>query len=252
MGGDAEEASAALHARASVSETHTAERLQHLGDDSSGSCSESDDDEDVEDAARQAASTILIFDWDDTVLPSSWIQDQGLNLDDPVSDELSEALQIHAEHVLQTLALAKLHGRVVLVTNAEHGWIEVSCQKFMPSVLAALADVRIMSARSTYEAEGIDSPFHWKLLAFESEIGAFSASIAAEQRKHVISFGDSAHEREALIRVTERLPNCCMKSLKFVERPTVEQLSKEHQLLTTMFSHIAHYHRNLDLCIRCS
>jgi len=201
-----------------------------------------------------AEDTILIFDWDDTVLPSTWIQEQGLRLDDDSipNEEQQARLEKMAASVAQTLSIAKRHGKVILVTNAEHGWIELSCQKFMPALVPYLEDVKILSARSTYEHQGVASPFEWKYLAFESEICCFYDALAVDGRKNVISFGDSAHEREALIRVTERMSNCRTKSLKFVERPEVEQLLKEHELISGCFRHIVNHDGNLDLCIRCS
>mmetsp|Transcript_63117 Transcript_63117/g.160188 ORF Transcript_63117/g.160188 Transcript_63117/m.160188 type:complete len:254 (+) Transcript_63117:146-907(+) len=220
-------------------------------DDSSSECSDGDCKE--RSSPFFVEDTILIFDWDDTVLPSSWICQQGLRLDDDsvVLDEQKATLDRLAARAAQTLSVAKRHGKVVLVTNAEEGWIELSCAKFMPTLLPVLSDVKILSARSTYEVQGVESPFEWKFLAFESEIGSFCSEFS-ERRKNIISFGDSAHEREALIRVTENLLNCSIKSLKFVERPGVEQLLKEHDLIAGCFRHIVDHDGNLDLCIRCS
>merc|ERR1719379_3057192 len=101
-----------------------------------------------------AAETVLIFDWDDTVLPSWWVQSQGLRLDDDSvvtkwqADQLLEVAKLAAE----TLRVAKQFGTVVLVTNAERGWIELSCQKFLPPLRASLEGVKLLSARSTYES----------------------------------------------------------------------------------------------------
>ncbi|CAJ1449625.1 unnamed protein product, partial [Effrenium voratum] len=88
--------------------------------------------------------TLFIFDWDDTVLPSSWVQGQGLRL-----DESSEVLAWHREQLSQvaaaaaeTLRLAKQLGTVVLITNAERGWIELSCQKFLPTLFPVLESVK--------------------------------------------------------------------------------------------------------------
>lgn len=221
-------------------------------EDSDSECS----DDDCDDGCSPffAEDTILIFDWDDTVLPSTWIQEQGLRLDeDSVATEAQqEQLETMAYSAAQTLSVAKRFGTVILVTNAEHGWIELSCQKFMPSLYPALEGVKIISARSTYEHQGFPSPFEWKYLAFDCEIGSFYSSVSSDRRKNVISFGDSAHEREALIRVTENMHNCCTKSLKFVERPKVEQLLKEHELISGCFRYIVNHDGNLDLCMRCS
>ncbi|CAE8630981.1 unnamed protein product [Polarella glacialis] len=215
---------------------------------------EGSDDESDDESPFFAEDTVLIFDWDDTVLPSTWIAECGLSLSDSCEPTQEQQAQLThmAARAAETLCVAKRFGKVILVTNAEHGWIEMSCQKFMPSLLPCLKDgVKILSARTTYETKGVISPFEWKYLAFEREICAFYESFSADRRKNVISFGDSFHEREALIRVTERMQNCCIKSLKFTERPEVNQLLKEHELISGCFRHIVNHDGNLDLCIRC-
>jgi len=224
-----------------------------IGSDDSDS-DYSDDDDDCGSTPFSFKDTILIFDWDDTILPSTWVQDQGLRLDDEcvLTLDQQEKLNTMALQAANTLRVAKRHGKVILVTNAERGWIELSCQKFMPSLYSSLEDVKLTSARSTYEQQGVASPFEWKYLAFDNEISHFYEFFPSDQRKNVISFGDSAHEREALIRVTERMTACCTKSLKFVERPEVEQLVKEHELISECFNHIVNHDGNLDMCVRCS
>lgn len=218
-----------------------------------GSDSEFSDDEEVE-PKFSIDETILIFDWDDTVLPSTWIQEQGLRLDEgsTLTDQQRSELDIIASKAVQMLTVAKRHGTVVLVTNAETGWIELSAQKFLPCLWPLLQDnVRILSARSTFEAKGVQSPFEWKFLAFGQEIQSHYSRAMPGERRNVLSFGDSAHEREALIRVAQQIPNCRTKSLKFVERPGIEQLSREHTLVTDCFKEIVNHDGNLDLCIRC-
>jgi len=205
--------------------------------------------------SSSAEDTIFIFDWDDTVLPSTWVQSQGLRLDDSceVTPEQWEQLQEVADNARETIMAAKRHGHVVLVTNAERGWIELSCAKFMPTLACALEDVRLISARTTYESEDVSNPLDWKVLAFENEIRRIYADRAVDpsRRKNVFSLGDSLHEREALLRVTSQLPNCRSKSLKFVERPDISQIVKQHALVTSCFDRIVHHDGNLDLCIKC-
>lgn len=242
-----------MQAKPAEAEDAASDPSTELNSDDDSSSEDSDIDCEERTSPFFVEDTILIFDWDDTVLPSTWISEQGLSLEEDslVSEEQRATLDGLASRAAQTLTSAKRHGKVVLVTNAEEGWVELSCEKFLPSLAPVLSDVKILSARSTYEVRGWQSPFDWKYLAFESEIGTFCSEFA-ERRKNVISFGDSAHEREALIRVTDNLPNCCIKSLKFVERPGVEQLLKEHDLIGGCFRHIVNHDGNLDLCIRCS
>mmetsp|Transcript_25559 Transcript_25559/g.76226 ORF Transcript_25559/g.76226 Transcript_25559/m.76226 type:complete len:257 (+) Transcript_25559:110-880(+) len=250
---DSEKVHAAGTAPQVEAEDATSDPSTELGSEDPDSEASDDESDDGTPAEFLAEETILIFDWDDTVLPSTWIQEQGLRLDDvfPLTGEQEAQLQKMAERARRTLSTAKQYGKVVLVTNAEHGWIELSCQRFLPALAPFLEQVRVLSARSTYEQQGVASPFDWKYLAFESEIDTFYEAFAADRRKNVISFGDSAHEREALIRVTERMQNCRTKSLKFVERPEVDQLLKEHELISGCFRDIVNHDGNLDLCIRC-
>jgi len=201
--------------------------------------------------------TVLIFDWDDTVLPSSWVQCQGLRLDDSseVTPEQREQLSQVARAAGETLRLAKQVGKVVLITNAERGWIELSCQKFLPTLYPALESLKVISARTTYESPEISSPLDWKIHAFANEIAHVYGEDAlndGKRRKNVLSLGDSVHEREALMRATAPLPNCRSKSLKFCERPDIAQICKQHSLVSGCFEKIVHHDGDLDLCIRCN
>lgn len=198
---------------------------------------------------------MFVFDWDDTVLPSSWVQSQGLRLDAGLlsGDQVAQLAEV-SNAVTRTLCAAKRHGTVVLVTNAERGWIELSCQKFLPTVCPTLENVRIVSARTSYEGPSCATPLDWKLNAFDREInGHFTRAVMGDKsrRKNVFSLGDSVHEREALLRAAAPASNCRSKSLKFVERPSVAQLCKQHELIAGSFEQMVHHDGNLDLCIRC-
>lgn len=201
--------------------------------------------------------TVLIFDWDDTILPSAWVQQQGLRLDEEsqVSEFQREQLNQVADLAMETLRAAKQHGTVVMVTNAERGWIELSCQKFMPALYPMLENIKLLSARTTYESRDMNSPLDWKVCAFQSEIWRIYGAVVMSdpsRRKNILSLGDSMHEREALLRSTAALSSCRSKSLKFVERPDISQLCKQHSLITGCFDRIVHHDGNLDLCIRCA
>jgi len=204
----------------------------------------------------ETEETFFIFDWDDTILPSSWVQRQGLRLDaaSAVTAEQREALAEVAERAGQTLRAARQHGTVVLVTNAERGWIELSCHKFLPTLAPMLENVRMVSARTTYEHEQCRSPLDWKVRAFDVEIARFfgeDAIVDPTKRKNVFSIGDSVHEREALLKATASVPNCLPKSLKFVDRPDISQICKQHELIFVCFGQLVQHGGNLDMCIRC-
>jgi hypothetical protein len=223
------------------------------------SCSElsmddtsSDEFDSLDDSPFTMEQNLLIFDWDDTILPSTWIQKQGLTLNDAsvVTEEQREQLNSMAQCAIRTLREAKRHGTVVLVTNAERGWIELSSRKFMPSICPLLEGFKIVSARALHEKPGVTLPSMWKSLAFRTEINTFYQSLDPDSTRNVISFGDAMHERLAVFQVTSDMTNTHTKSFKFMEQPHLEQLKKELELIFWCLRHIVSHSGTLDLQVQ--
>jgi hypothetical protein len=201
-------------------------------------------------------TSTIIFDWDDTLLPSSWLSVKGLRLDYPAQlpQDVIDELETHQESVCAVLTKAAQCGTVVIITNAETGWVELSAQRFMPRVAPLLAHICVFSARSTYEPMYPDSPLDWKLAAFKKlvdqtrPIGLVDSAAEVPQCS-VISFGDSTHERDAVRKVTAHLSNTFTKSVKFVERPNLEQLRREVDLVRNCLDYIVGCKSDLDLML---
>jgi len=200
------------------------------------SCSESD-----------GVETLLLFDWDDTLFPTSWCEENGLFVADaPLTREQEAQLQMMAERSRSTLQTALQFGTVVIVTNAEQGWVEKSCTYLMPSLVSLLNTIRIVSARSTYE-QYAHTPSEWKSMAFTDEVSIFNERRSADEQHNVVSVGDSVHELRALMAVTKGMTNCCGKSIKFLEVPTIEQLIDQHELLGDCLVDVLEHNGDLDV-----
>jgi hypothetical protein len=86
--------------------------------------------------------------------------------------------------------------------------------------------------------------------AFHQELSAAYLGRRPDAQRNVVSFGDSVHERAAILKVTANLgPSCRTKSVKFVERPTVEQLKRQVELVTKCFEEITSHDGHLDLML---
>jgi hypothetical protein len=220
--------------------------LQQPYDETASSPSESC--EPIED--EQKKETIIVFDWDDTILSSTFLASKGYRLDSNMSNaspELLEALASLSESVIAVLKLAKTYGRVVVITNAETGWVELSCAKFIPTVLPYLTslDIQVLSARSTFECEYPDSPLKWKCAGFSHILSPYLNN--DNIFKNILSFGDSHVEREAVRSVTMSYNNTLCKSVKFAERPNIEQLKRQIQLIINCMEYIYNHNNHLDL-----
>lgn len=196
--------------------------------------------------------TIIFLDWDDTLLCSSVLSGQGIRLDSDMDHALDLLPQLDelSESVINVLNIAMSYGEVHIVTNGETGWVQLSAQKFLPAVVPYLEKVRVLSARSAFENMFPDSPMKWKFHAFQETLAdLYSDSNCV---KNVLSFGDSHAEREAIRAVTRGLPNTRTKSIKFAERPTIEQLQRQLELVTNCFQYINNHEEDLDLCMSLS
>jgi len=198
--------------------------------------------------------TIVFLDWDDTLLCSSVLSGAGIGLNTdlstlPQADELLRQLDELSTLIIKVLNKARTYGEVHIVTNGETGWVQMSANNFVPRVVPHLEHVHILSARSTFEKKYPDNPMQWKFHAFKRCLADLYAQNCF---KNVLSFGDSHAEREAIRAVTKNLPYTRTKSIKFAERPSIEQLQRQLELVSKCFEYISDHEENLDLCMSLS
>lgn len=198
----------------------------------------------------ETSGRVIFFDWDDTLLPSSWLDSKGLrtlNEDVEVPRRVLKKLAAVAEVVAKLLKLAMKEGRVCIVTNGEEGWVEQSAERFVPGLLPLLAQIQVISARTEFERQFPGSPTEWKIQAFTDVLKA-SFDMEAEDAC-VISFGDSLHERNALITVTNEMDDIYSKNVKFLERPSADQLRREIDMVIGCFDSICYHNADLDMML---
>lgn len=204
--------------------------------------------------ARRSAHrrrSLIIFDWDDTILPTTYLAKKGYKLDSPVPvGEVKEALDKYSKVVNRTLHEASKRGHVMVVTNAETGWIQLTVEKFLPQSAAMVHKFQHISARSMFEPTGVVTPIAWKENAFRLVVEEYLRALGKSDCQ-VVSLGDSAHEREAVLKVSEEFKVVC-KSLKFMERPDLDALCQQHHLIQECFEGIIDKKESLDLCIQAN
>jgi len=195
--------------------------------------------------------TLFIFDWDDTILPTTWLAMNELRVDmpNPVPESFQTQLDEYAPWAVRTLDEAQKYGTAIIVTNAETGWIELTIEKFFPSWKPIIDKITFMSARSKWEPTGCQMPVEWKVRSFTNEIETFFQDKKVT-RRNIIGLGDSTSDREAILHVTGNMDNALGKSLKFMERPNLEHLQKQHHLIASSIRQIAIHEKSLDLCIQ--
>jgi hypothetical protein len=195
-----------------------------------------------------SGNALFVFDWDNTLFPTSWLQWGGVHQGDS-SDARRQKAQFRkvARSVCALLEVAKRLGKVVVVTNAEAGWIEHSCTLFLPELAPVLEGLHLVSARSTFLGSAEAEPSEWKCQAFDREIQAFCAGRACAGNLQVFSLGDSLYEHAALFKVARAMPIFTPKSVKLMEHPTAAQLVEEQELLAGSLEDLFEQEGEIDI-----
>jgi hypothetical protein len=195
---------------------------------------------------------VFILDFDDTLIPSSWLNTQGFKLSKQlygVTATMLDACAKVAHHSAALINAAKGYGKVVIVTNATHDWVELASKMFMPSISDLILSLPIFSAADLYESRST-SPTIWKKLAFQNDVLRTVFPVQPAMRT-VISIGDSEAERQALKYVQSLADPESMltKSVKFRDKPTPESLIQQLVVTLEGLHMIATTPESLDLQI---
>lgn len=242
-----EEKEGARWARAYEAES---DRSTESGGEEVHSESEDDDSRGVTSPRPVSGNALFVFDWDDTLFPTSWLQQGGSVLQGGASGARRQKEQFRkvARSACALIEAAKRIGEVAVITNAEAGWIEHCCIHFVPELAPVLKGVHLTSARATFlgSVEAAD-PSEWKCQAFDREIQAFCAGRAGTGGLQVFSIGDSLYEQKALFTVARAMPAFTPKSVKLMENPTVPQLVEEHELLASSLEDLFEQEGEFDI-----
>jgi len=221
--------------------------------------------------------TIILFDWDDTLFPSNWLQ-QSEGFFRPLSESHAKLFLRLAEGLEAILKLAMGFGRVVIVTNSSEPWVSISVRTFMPFLEPLFKDIKVIYARALYEnAPGTESassifggafgaykarlamqadalaPQRWKEQAFKHEIGGFYSRYENQSWKNVVCIGDSIYERDAAKHVVfGSARHCRLKTAKLMENPQAEDLIAELRVIHDALGLLVQYNGNLDVEIDAS
>ena len=77
---------------------------------------------------------VIIFDWDDTLMASTYLSSVGCDLDalKPLPAKLLPLLAKIEKKIYSLLIKCLQIAQVIIITNAENEWVEISARRFMP------------------------------------------------------------------------------------------------------------------------
>mmetsp|Transcript_38013 Transcript_38013/g.104552 ORF Transcript_38013/g.104552 Transcript_38013/m.104552 type:complete len:458 (+) Transcript_38013:116-1489(+) len=186
--------------------------------------------------------TLLIFDWDDTILPTSWLERVHALSGAPLRPEVQRQIAGLCSVAAQTISFAMTMGTVIIITNSAPGWVDQSCQLFMPQIHQQVRGLQICS-------KPMHAPLTFKITSFRRE---------CRQYRNILSIGDGDAERAASLRLQAAAPSGAdqgdgprhIKSVKLVDLPTCQQLVAQHEMLQVRLADVVACQGGLDLKAR--
>ena len=189
-------------------------------------------------------NSIIIFDWDDTLLPTSFLSPGGyFNYDIKLSKDDKNKLSKIENEVLNLLNNAINKGDTYIITNAEKGWVELSAFKFYPKIKNILPKIKIISARDKYSEIFPGDLKKWKIEAFLNLMKYINVKLVT----NIISIGDSFFEIEAGKIFASKFREAFIKTIKFKEIPKLDDLLKQLNVVNKRFDHIYSSIRNMAI-----
>jgi len=189
-------------------------------------------------------NSLIIFDWDDTLLPTSFLTPGGVfNESILYSENNHKKLEKLESSVLKLLNIAISKGDVYIITNAGAGWVEYSAQIIYPNILPILNKIKIISARGDWEKDFPGDIKSWKIQAFLGLTHKLDIKLVT----NIICLGDSMLEMEAGRILAKKFSQAFVKTIKFKEGPKPEELNKQLTVVSNQFNAIYSAIKNLTI-----
>jgi hypothetical protein len=122
---------------------------------------------------KKMYNSLIIFDWDDTLFPTSFLARNGYfseqNIYSTEKDEkFIKKIEKLEQSVIDLINISLTKGEVYIITNAVIGWVEYTSKQFFPNFYKILDKIKIISARGEWENTFPNNIQEWKIQTFSN------------------------------------------------------------------------------------
>jgi hypothetical protein len=194
---------------------------------------------------------VIVFDWDDTLLCSSFLRGSSefqarVSLPAIVKRRLQRvetAAQRLLELAMKPTALMPAGFQCLIVTNAAEGWVEESCEEYLPGLAPLVRRLTVTSASARFGDQFPGDYAQWKLRAFDNIREKLDPSIVT----NIVSVGDQDYELDAARVLAGHFDKAFTKTVKCRANPTPEELAIQLENLTKGFKAIVAKARDVSI-----
>lgn len=206
------------------------------------------------------SSKIIIFDWDDTLCPTTtlnlinniqnniYIDNNTLNKHTNIKDPNFIKLEINKIDNTNLNLLKKSNelGNNIIISNATVDWIKFTGINYLPLTYNFIVNnnIPIISAREFSLQNNIKNPLEWKNYTFYIYLN----KIINNNIETIISIGDSNTEHIALNKYNQYIKNyninIIVKTIKYIENPIIQDIYKQNIILSKNIHSILNNNKN--------
>ena len=183
--------------------------------------------------------TLIIFDWDDTLFPTTWVTQN--NIDVNKEDDQNKYIIYFSNLDLilyKILNRCLYYGNVVIVTLASTKWV-ISSSNLLPNTQTLIRkNIKILSASEIYRNQYPEDSSIWKKLVFKN-------LVERNKVNNIISVGDSEYEFNALLDLFNNTR--ILKSVRFIRSPNFNNIVSQSDVLLMNIDKIIKNKNNIDL-----
>ena len=189
-------------------------------------------------------NTLIIFDWDDTLLCTSFLSNYNFDIEEVLKNNNNYELLYKLEKkIFEILSLSIQKGETYIITNAEKGWVEYTSKIFFPSLMMLLKHIKIISAREENKNTFPNDIRMWKINSFNN---AFQ-QIDSDNIINIISVGDSFFEVVASKLLNTHFYNSFIKTVQFIQSNKIAELIDQIELVIYKFDFIVNSPKNYTI-----
>ena len=179
------------------------------------------------------------------MLPTYYLSQEDIIDEDYLPSEYLEIFSLLDISIYKLLKKSLEKGFVNIITNSSYGWVEHSANKYFPSLTKLFKYINVISAKNAYQDEYPDDSKMWKYKACLS----LKEKINPNLTTNIICFGDLNSDLDVGKNLAREIGNCCIKTIKFKERPEPDDIFKQINLILTKFNYIFSKPKNVSIVL---
>ena len=172
--------------------------------------------------------TVFIFDWDDTLMCTSFIlsKEQVLSEEDKnIIYNLGKIVNIFLKECIK-------YGKIIIMTNSTEKWMKQTAEKYLKIKNNLISKITIISTRDIFAKKGIETK-KWKELALENILYRYG-----DKMENIICGSDSENDIEVFKNISKKYNKINISTIKFKTKPSPLIMIKQIEYLNKTINEI--------------